>query len=41
MLELLPVEVNVAQVQDGGDDAEDHVLLLQGESKHLRGENGF
>jgi hypothetical protein len=35
VLELLPVEVDVAKVEDGGDDAEDDILLLQGEAQHL------
>jgi hypothetical protein len=35
VLELLPVEVDVAEVEDGGDDAEDDILLLQGEAQHL------
>ncbi len=35
VLELLPVEVDVSEVEDGGDDAEDDILLLQGEAQHL------
>ena len=37
VLQLLPVEVHVAHVEDGGDDLEDHVLLLAGEAQHLHG----
>ena len=37
MLQLLTMEVDVAQVEDGGDDLEDDVLLLRGESQHLHG----
>ena len=35
VLELLPVEVDVAEVENGGDDPEDDILLLQSEPQHL------
>ena len=31
-----PVEVNIAEMQDGGDNLEDNVLLLVGEPQHLK-----
>jgi hypothetical protein len=40
MLELLPVEVDIAQVKDGGDDPEDDILLLQREPQHLNKDPG-
>ena len=35
VLELLPVEVDVAEVKNGGDDPEYDILLLQSEPQHL------
>ena len=37
VLQLLPVEVDIAEVEDGGDDLEDDVLLLRRESQDLHG----
>lgn len=34
---LIFFEVDVAQVEDGGEDAEDAVLLLHAEAQHLHG----
>lgn len=34
---LILLKVDVAQVQDGGQDAEDAVLVLGAEAQHLHG----
>ena len=36
VLKLLPVEVDVAEVENRGDDLEDDLLLLGGEPQHLK-----
>ena len=36
VLELLPVEVDVAQVEDAAQDLEDGLALLQGETEDLQ-----
>ena len=35
VLELLAVEVHVAEMEDGGDDLEDDLLLFSCEPQHL------
>jgi len=34
---LVLLKVDIAQVQDGGQDAEDAVLVLRAEAQHLHG----
>lgn len=34
---LVLLKVDIAQVQDGGQDAEDAVLVLHAEAQHLHG----
>ena len=35
---ILPMEVYIAKVEDGGDDLEDDILLFSGEPEHLETE---
>ena len=37
MLQLLPVEVDIAEVKDGGQQLVDGLPLLGGEAQHLHG----